>query len=156
MKKLFTFLMLFIASFSFAQDCKYEKNEVDKFTKKMTKVTKKVKLIQTFNSEGYVYITKEDTSLSISLNYRTSFSKSVKVEDGSELSFLLEGGDIITLKKKNGSYPISKENLTKLSSTKTKTLRYYYTDSDGNYKYSDTEIKDGNAEDFMKLTLCVL
>ena len=99
MKKLvFISLVLFSAN-CIAQNCKYSQNGVDKFTGKLTKVTKDFKFIETFASEGFLSIQKADTSLSLTLTYRTSFSSKIKVNDGAELSFLLEDGSIITIKK---------------------------------------------------------
>lgn len=73
----------------FAQNCKYDKNEIVSFTGKMTKLAKKIKFIYNFNSEGYISLQKADTTLSLLLSYRTSFSKKVTVNEGAELSFLL-------------------------------------------------------------------
>lgn len=156
MKTIISVALLLFSMCAMSQNCKYQKNDIDKFTGKMTKLTKKVKLIETFNSEGFVVLKKEDEVFSLILNYRTSFSKNVTVNDGAELSFLLDNGGIVTLKRKNGEYPITKDLLIALTKNKSQTLRYYYTDSNNDYKYSDTEIKKGNAEDFIELIKCVI
>jgi len=156
MKKLvFISLVLFSAN-CIAQNCKYSQNGVDKFTGKLTKVTKDFKFIETFASEGFLSIQKADTSLSLTLTYRTSFSSKIKVNDGAELSFLLEDGSIITIKKAGVGYVINSKQLKKLMTTRTKTLRYYYTDNGGIYKFDDIEIKKSNAEDLMERIPCVL
>lgn len=156
MRKLTLITALLLGANAFAQNCKYETNDIDKFTGKMTKITKKKKFIETFNSEGHIALQKADTTLTLILSYRTSFSKKVTVGEGAELSFLLEDGKIITLKKTTGKYATNSGQLKTLMSVKTKTLRYYFTDQGGNYKYEDIEIKKSNAEDFIDLIKCVL
>ena len=156
MKTIITLIFLSITSLCFSQNCKYEKNELDKFTGKMTKLTKKRKFIETFNTEGFMRIQKVDTALSLRLDYRASFAKKLTVGDGAELSFLLDGGGIITLKKLNGDYVIYQWQLIKLMKTRTNVLRYYYNNDEGGYLYHDIEIKKGNAEDFMDMIKCVL
>lgn len=156
MKKLLLIITLISGINAYTQNCKYETNDIDKFTGKMTKITKKKKFIETFNSEGHVALQKADTTLTLILSYRTSFSKKVTVNEGAELSFLLEDGKIITLKKTSGNYATNSSQLKTLMAIKTKTLRYYFTDQGGDYKYEDIEIKKSNAEDFMNLIKCVL
>ncbi len=149
-------LLTIISSYTNGQNCKYEKNEVDQFTGKMTKLTKKKKLIETFNSEGFVTLQKVDTVNTLLLSYRTSFSKNAIAEEGAELSFILDNNEIITLKKNNGNYPITFGQLLKLNKFKTNTIRYYFTENGGSYKSEDIKIKNGNAEDFTNVIKCVL
>ena len=150
------FVFVFLLSVAFGQNCKYAVNGIDKFTNKMTKQTKQKKIIRTFSSEGFIALKKEDTDFSLLLSYRTSFSDKVKVEEGAELSFLVEGGKIITLKKEKGNYKVNKEQLKELMINPTKTIRYYYTDEGGDYKYQDVEIKKKDSETFINLIKCVL
>lgn len=159
MKKIILGLVIvafFSATNVFSQNCKYEVNGIDKFSGKMTKLTKKEKFIATFNSEGYVALEKADTTFNLILSYRTSFSKKVTVNEGAELSFLLEDAKIITLKKTSGNYAVTSNQLKVLMTIKTKTLRYYFTDQEGSYKYEDIEIKSSYAQSFMDLVKCVL
>lgn len=156
MKNIILIGLLLASTFVFSQNCKYKVNGIDQFTGKMTKLTKKKQIIKNFNSEGYVALQKTDTLFSLILSYRTSFSKKVTVNEGAELSFLIQGGEIITLKKTSGNYTVSKNQLKTLMTTKTDTIRYYYTDQGGDYKYQDIEIKKSNAETFMDLIKCVL
>lgn len=157
MKKLILITALFFTTSAiFAQNCKYEMNGLDEFTGKMTKLTKKEKFIATFNSEGYVSLKKADTTFTLILSYRTAFSKKVTVNEGAELSFLLENGSIITLRKMLGNYAIKSNQLKVLMTVKTMTLRYYFTDNGGDYKYEDIDIKSSNAKSFMNLIKCIL
>jgi len=156
MKNLILIALLFISVNVIGQNCKYETNGIDKFTGKMTKLTKKVKLIATFSSEGFVSLQKADTTISLILSYRTSFSNSVTVNDGAELSFLLDNNKIITIKKAGIGYSLTNNQLKTLMTSKTKTLRYFFTDKSGNYKSEDIEIKSSNADDFIELTKCIL
>lgn len=156
MKNSILIIFLLLTTSVFSQNCKYEVNGVDKFTGKMTKETIKKKFIQTFNSEGYAALQKADTTYALILSYRTSFAGKVTVNEGAELSFLLEDGKIITLKKTTGNYGVTSNQLKILMMVKTKTLRYYFTDQGGNYKNEDIEIKSSNAETFTDLIKCVL
>jgi len=140
----------------YSQNCKYAINDIDMFTGKMTKLTKEKKFIETFDSEGHIALQKADTTFTLILSYRTSFSKKATVKDGAELSFLLEDGKIITLIKASGNYSVSSGQLKTLMTNKTKTLRYYYTNQGDVYKFVDIEIKKSNAEALMDLIKCVL
>jgi hypothetical protein len=80
----------------------------------------------------------------------------VTVNEGAELSFLLENGKIITLKKLGGNYVVTSSQLNVLMTERTITLRYYFTDKGGDYKFEDIEIKSGNSLAFMDLIKCVL
>src|ERR1035437_8021544 len=110
MKKLILLITsaILLANYSYSQNCKYEKNDVDQFTKKMTKLTKALKVFETKRSVGFMKIQRVDTKYSIMFLIDGDFNTRKEVKDGSELSFLLEGGKVITLKKgENNTYDIS-------------------------------------------------
>ena len=150
-------LSLTLAStLSFGQNCKYEKNEIDKFTKKKVVVTKSEKVFATLNTSGFYTVKQDGDNYYIEFDYlvQTSFSgtsnaeKNIAIKQNDELLFLLENDDVVTLKSSKTvqtqmkpnmatqlvnwelndvSYPITKEQLSTLQSAKTKTLRIYRT-----------------------------
>ena len=150
-------LSLTLAStFSFGQNCKYEKNEVDKFTKKKVIITKSEKVFSTLNTSGFYTVRQEGDKFFIEFDYlvQTSFSgtsrvaSNIAVKEKDQLMFLLENDEVVTLEssttvqtqmKPNMQsglvnwelndvvYSITKEQLTILQSANTKTLRIYRT-----------------------------
>lgn len=150
-------LSLTLAStLSFGQNCKYEKNEIDKFTKKKVVVTKSEKVFATLNTSGFYTVKQDGDNYYIEFDYlvQTSFSgtsnaeKNIAIKQHDELLFLLENDDVVTLKSSKTvqtqmkpnmatqlvnwelndvSYPVTKEQLSTLQSAKTKTLRIYRT-----------------------------
>jgi hypothetical protein len=150
-------LSLTLAStLSFAQNCKYEKNEVDKFTKKKVVETKREKLFGTVNTSGFYTVKQEGDKFFIEFDYlvQTSFSgtsraaTNIAVKEKDQLMFLLENDEVVTLESSSTvqsqmkpnmasglvnwelndvKYPVTLEQLKTLQSAKTKTLRIYRT-----------------------------
>jgi hypothetical protein len=150
-------LSLTLAStISFGQNCNYEKNEVDKFTKKKVVETKREKLFGTLNSSGFYTVKQEGDNFYIEFDYlvQSSFSgasrvaTNIAVKEKDQLMFLLENDEVVTLEssstvqsqmKPNLSsglvnwelndvkYPVTLEQLKTLQSAKTTTLRIYRT-----------------------------
>ena len=157
MNKLLFVLFSVITSFAFAQDCIYDKNETDKFSKKKLLTTKREKVFGTLNSSGYYSLKRDDDSYSIIFDYtviessilgNSNSSLKVSINEKDQLLFLLENDDIITLEASNSVkpnkkelvgtdvsnlaidnviYPITKEQLESLRSNKILTLRIYRT-----------------------------
>ena len=102
MKSKFITLLLIFAYLSIvkAQNCKYKTNEIDKFTNKYTKLTKSEKVIGTFYTTGEFSVKKVDTSYFFIFDYvLSSYSnfEPYSIKKSSQLIFLLENGEIITL-----------------------------------------------------------
>jgi hypothetical protein len=155
--KNYILLSLTLAStISFGQNCNYEKNEIDKFTKKKVVETKREKLFGTLNSSGFYTVKQEGDNFYIEFDYlvQSSFSgasrvaTNIAVKEKDQLMFLLENDEVVTLEssstvqsqmKPNLSsglvnwelndvkYPITLEQLKTLQSAKTTTLRIYRT-----------------------------
>lgn len=103
--KLSFVLFSVITSFAFAQDCIYDKNETDKFSKKKLLTTKREKVFGTLNSSGYYSLKRDDDSYSIIFDYtviessilgNSNSSSKVSINEKDQLLFLLENDDIIT------------------------------------------------------------
>lgn len=141
---------------SYAQNCKYEKNEIDKFTKKKVVITKSEKVFATLNTSGFYTVKQDGDNFYIEFDYlvQTSFSgtsnaeKNIAVKQNDQLMFLLDNDEVVTLASaktvqtqmkpnmatqlvnwelNDVSYPVTKEQLNTLQSAKTKTLRIYRT-----------------------------
>lgn len=146
-------ILCFTAS---AQNCKYEKNEIDKFTKKKVIVTKSEKIFATLNTSGFYTVKQDGDSYNIEFDYlvQTSFSgtsnadKNITIKQGDQLMFLLDNDEVVTLSSSKTvqtemkpnmatqlinwelndvSYQVTKEQLSTLQSAKTTTLRIYRT-----------------------------
>jgi hypothetical protein len=157
MNKLLVVLFSVITSISFAQDCIYDKNETDKFSKKKLLTTKREKVFGTLNTSGYYSLKRDDESYSIIFDYtviessilgNSNSSSKVSIKEKDQLMLLLENDEIITLEAANSVkpskkelvgtdvrnwaidnviYPITKEQLESLRSNKILTLRIFRT-----------------------------
>lgn len=173
-----------------AQNCKYEKNEIDKFTKKKVVITKSEKVFATLNTSGFYTVKQDGDNYYIEFDYlvQTSFSgtsnaeKNIAIKQNDQLMFLLENDEVVTLTSSKTvqtqmkpnmatqlvnwelndvSYPITKEQLSTLLSSKTKTLRIYRTigfdgQNIGQQDFMDVDIKKGNQDDMQKLIQCIV
>lgn len=159
MKTLIVFL--FLPTLLFAQDCEYLKNEIDKFTKTKTVLTKGAKierrgkyftLIKGLVLNEYKYLRVTMTTYRIS-----SFRRD------SKFMLMSESDSVITLNAVDHSksdhsfvwyatinYEITEEQLAYLISNKITTVRFY--GSDG---YIEKEIKDKYAVLFQNDLKCI-
>lgn len=156
MKDVFLTIIAAISINSYAQNCKYEKNEIDKFTKKKIVITKSEKVFGTVNTSGFYTVKQDGDNYYIEFDYlvQTSFSgtsnaeKNIAIKQNDQLMFLLENDEVVTLTSSKTvqtqmkpnmatqlvnwelndvSYPITNEQLSTLLSAKTQTLRIYRT-----------------------------
>jgi len=164
-----------------AQNCKYKTNDVDKFTGKMTKETKSEKVISSFYSNGEFSIKKVDTVHTIVFDYSLSaYSKNEpsNLIKGQQLQFLLENGEMVTIKSLDEikgtrkttvgippvytcyltsiAYSITKGQMEALVKSKVKSIRFYCTEPNGKETNIDSEIKKKNQEDIIDLVKCML
>ena len=156
MKNNFLAVICMLSFSTFSQNCKYEKNEIDKFTKKKVVITKSEKVFYTLNTSGFYTVKQDGENYYIEFDYlvQTSFSgtsnaeKNISIKQNDQLMFLLENDEVVTLVSSNTvqtqmkpnmasqlvnwelndvTYPITLEQLKTLQSAKTKTLRIYRT-----------------------------
>lgn len=183
MQKTIIILFLTLLSFgnSYAQNCKYKVNELDKFTGKYTKITKSEKVIATFYTAGEFSVKKIDTSYFFIFDYVISSYSNFdpySIQKSAQLIFLMESGDIITLHsddningtKKvvaglppvylcyltNVSYSLSKSQIDLFFKSKVKSIRFYRTESNGKEDFIDNDIKKDNQDDIQNLIKCVI
>lgn len=174
-------LSLFVLSNAFGQDCNYQKNEIDKFNGKHVKVTKPLKVIGTFYTEGLFSIKKEDSSYSFIFEYTISKYSSFlpfSINRGSQLLFLLESGKqiilesddnitginnvipgtlpVYTCRLTNVSYNLTKTQLEQFLTEKIKIIRFYRVEPSGKEDYVDNEIKRKDQGDISSLVKCIL
>lgn len=107
MKKFVLALMLLFSVNMFSQqqgsqsqnNCRYEKNEIDKFTKMVSRITKQ----QTLNTRGpepYLYVKGKnvDGFIGIGLLIQERFPVRYSIKKGDELKLSLTNGEVITVK----------------------------------------------------------
>jgi hypothetical protein len=182
MKLLTTLLLLSISLLASAQKCKYEVNELDKFTNKMTKETKKEMIVNAWDATMYFQARREGDAVYLIFEFWHCEYKKVempKIQKGQKILFLLADGskielecaDDITGQPKNyvvaipptycsilynASYPANAEQVDKLLKNTISTIRFYKTEGNGKEDYKDYEIKKKNNEDLIELLKCVL
>lgn len=180
MKHLFFAILLVFGTFTLvnAQNCKYKKNGIDKFTNKFTKVTKSEKVIGTFTTSGAFSAEKIENSYYFIFDYdiiMTYDFEPYSIKQGAELIFLLENGETITLNSddniygtkmkigtlwncslSNVSYQVTSQQLDMFLKFKVKSTRFYRSESNGKEDYIDNEIKRKNQDDMQNLIKCIL
>ncbi|KKN74653.1 hypothetical protein LCGC14_0388550 [marine sediment metagenome] len=157
-----TLLVLLFPTLLFAQDCKYKRNEVDKFTKTKVIQTKGVKVLYGLTDytliSGLVLNEYKYLRVSLSTHTLTSFRKN------SKFMLMFESDSVITVTAIANSkashagdmwfthvnYLITKEQLDYLSSNKIVTIRLY--SSDG---YIEDNIKNKRALSLQKDLKCI-
>lgn len=155
MKTIITTILLILSTLSFSQNCKYKINDVDKFTGKITKLTKAEKIFENSAIMVHVSVQKIDNNYSLILVCEGSFYVLRTIKPNSELLFLLENSKIITLKEKDGVFPIKSDELKELMKSKSKTLRFTLETKEGALQ-KEGEIKNGDAIRFTNLIKCIL
>lgn len=180
LKKLVLLIFITFNGFIFGQNCKYEINEVDKFTGKVTKITKSKKVITTFLTAGSFSMKRVDSDYFIVLNYGLSRYKKFEpynINSGAQLILLLQNGEKITLttpdeikgiKKttigippvyscylNDVNYPVEKKSIEMLLKSKVTNIRFYRTESNGKEDYIDSELKSKAQEGIQDLIMCV-
>jgi hypothetical protein len=182
MKKIFFLLVVLIINLkSNGQNCKFKVNEVDKFTNKLTKLTKSEKVIGTFYTTGEFSVKRIDTSFYFIFDYvLSSYSNfdPYSIKKGANLIFLLENGETLTLSSNddingtkktiigippvyecfltNVSYTLTKSQVEQFFKSKVKSIRFYRTEGNGKEDYVDNEIKKRNQDDIQNLIKCLL
>ena len=151
---------LLLSNPTWAQDCKYETNEMDKSTNKVTKITKKKTVWDVpFASEGKMSLSKIGDEYSVGFFYENAFGGTggFIVNQNAELSFQLEDGTDIKLLKVKDGYPITKEQLDQMLKSKVVLIRFYYTElKTGTYTHPSFYKPDGKqAGHIQSLVQCV-
>jgi len=146
-----TLLLALIMFFQtvFAQDkCKYEKNEIDQFTKSKNVVTEWTDFNGSAEIHASVKLQRSDNNyiLFFACNFTTSIKDGMSVDKGQEVIILLESGDTVLSHSNesiqcvtkyrpsfNGNFDaevhtncnLSSEQITKIKSSPLKSIRVY-------------------------------
>lgn len=159
MKHLYFFVILITSSLLYSQECKYDKNEVDEFTKNKILETKFEWLGNNF---GYNFKKINDSKF---LRIEIHHSKVFSIRDGSKLMFLTEKEEPITIlfpkyeisKVSSASnyyvvqyLNLSEELLSRFKNEKISKARIYTTDG-----YLEIDIKDKRSIKFKELLKCI-
>lgn len=168
MKKLLLKLALISCLNLFAQNCKYEINEVDEFTKKTILETKEQTLSRSFNFYTAFSFKKIDDKkfLKLFISSTSIFS----IRENHEIIFITDGDNSVILKfiqskVSRGKYdsnsritiwsetfylPIDEETFQRLSNENILKLRVYTSDG-----YIDDEVKEKHAKKFKEQIICI-
>ena len=166
---------------SFAQNCKYSKNEIDPFTKKLTKETKPSKIMGSFYTAGTLRFSKVDTTITLIFDYAISSYSDFEpytISEGAKLIFLMENDEMITLNSINNisgersvifglvpvyscylkkvKYQVNQKVLDQFLSSNLKTIRFYRNEANGNEDYIDAEVKNKHKNVLPNLVKCIM
>jgi hypothetical protein len=173
--------MFVLTNLGFSQNCKFKINEIDKFTKKVVKLTKSEKVIGSFFTSGEFSVKKSDTNYNLILDYSLSAYSNMgnySIKKGAKLIFLLENGETIEFKcldnidginniiygvptvyncqLLNVNYTVNSAQLVALSQIRIVSIRFYRTGGNGAEDFVDNEVKRRNQDDIMNLSRCIL
>lgn len=167
MKKLIFLTLVFIVSeVTYAQNCKYEKNEVDNFTGKSIKVTSKsVVFADPFDPQSKSMFFRFNQVDDINyLSISKWYSSIISVNKLDILMIKLSSGEILKLESLDGEvatpysskwhididYSLTKENLKKIQENLISEVRIYT-----NSGYIDYVVKPKNASKIMSTSNCI-
>lgn len=172
MKHLFSLIIIFISTFTYSQKCKYERNEVDEFTKNNILETKS----QTFTVSGVMGLGFSSAFSLVKVNdqryIKLHFSSPAifSTSEGNELMLKLENDEVIKLYflKSEVANPTYQEMLKSsvwslkssvhipddvyetLMKTKINKVRFYLSDG-----YHDDDVSAKRANKFIEALKCI-
>ncbi len=165
MKKILTLLLILGGSLmSFAQDCKYEVEELDKFTKEETKVTKHEVLWNHLVTGDNLSIKAKSVNGEKSLLFRNSERDAFNIKVDSKAIFLFSDDETLTLDAEkdaesiyqkadkrwvcNFSYKLSEEQAALLSKKTVTDIRIYT--AEGHLEKAIKDERQGNIKSIMR------
>lgn len=158
MKKiLFVTYLWLVSFFTYAQDCTYQINEIDKFEKVEKVITEKVKVMYPFSKFPVVWFSLGRINNDYLLKMEFSYNKNICFDShDNELLFITERDSVVRIKRindkvectdyKNGIYTgtilyaITKETLLALQNEILSGVRFYYSDG-----FIESDFLKGNA-----------
>lgn len=165
MRSIITLAFLFVIGLSslFAQGkCRYELNDVDKFSNDVLRLTRSAVIWRDFYEESFVKCAAVQKNEDRGLLFVNHATKEYQVEKGDSLLLLLSDKSIMTLyaaEKRVSSYfsskiqaakvyyPLESKEYNQLLSTKVTTVRQYH--SDGYFEYDIKDKKQNVITDIM-------
>lgn len=168
MKLLFTFCLLSFFIYGAHAQCKYERNEYDRFLNINIKETKAVLYLGMSERVNINFISAGDSLLAKVMYSATGFN-SIVVPETKPMLFIMENDSVVTLypvrlamgipstvgglnlTMTTVSYGIDQAAAIKLSTMDIKAFRMYFTDS-----YLEHDVKPGKADKIKTALDCVL
>lgn len=168
MKKLIFFTLITL-NFTFSQECKFRKNEIDDFTKKKVLVLKESVLASDFSENSVTAELNSNSNIYINFLVRFSGHKALVITEKNKLILLLKNDEVLEtyVNPSNGkligngglmsytdfniNFNMTEEILLKISTIGVKKIRLET--SEGN---KDFEVKDKRNEQFLKSINCFL
>jgi hypothetical protein len=173
--KQFVFALLLLFSLSvFAQqqgsqsqnNCRYEKNEMDKFNKSISRITKQ-QTLSTRGPEPYLYVKGKnvDGFIGIGLLIQERFPVRYSIKKGDELKIALTNGEVITVRCAkevtgrryyNGTeyyanYIFMPDDVQKILANKVDAIRIYHSEG-----YTSVNINSNRQMVIQNVIRCVL
>lgn len=166
---------------AWTQPCQYEVQEVDRFTRKLTKLTRPEKVISTFYNTGRFSAKREDSTFQLILDYTASSYTRIdpfSIPRDAELNFLLADGRQITLycaeeirgirrtyvglppvyscEIRQATFPISRSQIEAFLQSDMQMIRIHRRDGNGKLGHVDEEIRENNRDDVRAILTCLL
>lgn len=163
-------LILFMASslVSLGQ-CKFKRNEVDEFTKKMIRETKPVSVAGVFSQNYTIAFKQVNESYYLKFAYGSTGTFAMVIGEGDELMLKFDNDSVLTLESLETesashyysqyanstsiscSYGITMEQIEMIARNKTVKVRFYTTDG-----YHEKETKSDGVEKMRSNAKCIL
>lgn len=156
-------VILFLPIFLFGQNCKYEKNEVDKFTQKQTIITSEQIAWKNPMGGNTLSFKFQKVDGNISMWMRYSMSNTFAVSEGSKFMLLTDNGtiELPALESKVSDhysstsfliayYAVTPENFEKLLNSTVTDIRFYTTDG-----YIEHTLKKNKQSIFAQTSACI-
>lgn len=169
MKKAIIFILLIIGTTNSFGQCKFKRNEVDEFTKKLIRETKPVSVAGVFSQNYTVAFKQVNDSYFLKFSYGSTGTLSMVIGEGDKLMIRFDNDSVLTLQSlelttanhyfsqysnSTGitcSYGITPEEIEMIARNKAVKIRFYMTDG-----YFEKETKSDGVEKMRSNAKCIL
>ena len=169
MKKAIILIMLIVSSINSFGQCKFKRNEVDEFTKKMIRETKPVSVAGVFSQNYTVAFKQVNENYYLNFAYGSTGTFAMVIGEGDELMFRFENDSVLTLESLETesarhffsqysnstsiscSYGITADQIEMIARNKTVKVRFYTTEG-----YHEKETKSDGVEKMRSNAKCIL
>jgi len=180
MKRFIPLLILFFPIFLFSQDCKYQKNEIDKFTGQREKLTKsKAVLTGLTKHVDFSVYQFNDTATYLMMHWQTATTRdkrdrSISIDAGKNIYLLLQNDEVVKLTcvryaessilqvsrsyfcdLSMVSYRLTKEQAITLMKHSVQSIRIDYTGFSNRDQKQEYDIKSKRSGNIKKVLACI-
>lgn len=169
MKKTIILILFLIGTFNSFGQCKFKRNEVDDFTKKLIRETKPVSVAGVFSQNYTIAFKQVNDNYYLNFAYGSTGTFSMVIGEGDELMLKFDNDSVLTLESLETesarhfysqyanstsiscSYGITMEQIEMIARNKTVKVRFYTTEG-----YHEKETKSDGVEKMRSNAKCIL